>query len=149
MRVIAAIAVLLLAAIVIYYLYDTFRERTQTEKLAEIIHLEDKRSLSGRLKKYLKDEDPVIRARAALAVGRIGGPGSGELLYRMISDGSFDVAATAAFALGLTGDRHYATKLLDVAYDLPSAVGTKAVAATGYLADSSMAEVADRLVEYL
>jgi len=149
LRILAAVAVILLAAIVAYYLYDSLRARTHAEKMAEIIHLEDQRLFSVRLKKYLRADNLDIRARAALAVGRIGGKGSGELLFAMLSDSAIDVAATSAFALGLTDEKEYAPRLLEVAFDLPSAVGAKAVEAAGLLADSSMVEVADQFVEYL
>jgi cyclophilin family peptidyl-prolyl cis-trans isomerase len=149
LRIMAAVAAVLLAAVVVCYLYDTFRERTQTEKLAEIIHLEDRRLLSNHLKKYLQDESPIVRSRAALTVGRIGGEGSGGLLFPLLTDTVLEVAATAAFALGLTGEQQYAAKLLDTAFNLPSSVGAKAVEAAGRLADSSMTDIADRLVDYL
>lgn len=149
LRILAAVALVLLVAIAGYYLYDSFRTRTQAEKMAQIIHLEDKRLLSNQLKKHLSDDNPDIRARAALAAGRIGGTGSGKLLLAMLSDSAIDVAAMSAFALGLTGEKQYAVPLLDVALDLPSAVGAEAVEAAGRLADSNMVEVADQLVRYL
>jgi len=149
LRILAVVLLVLLVVFAGYYLYSSLRPRTKTEKMAEIIHLEDQRLLSDRLKKYLRNKDPEIRARTALAIGRIGGEGSGKLLYEMVSDSSIDVAAMSAFALGLTGEKEFSITLLDLAFDLPSAIGAKAVEAAGRLADSSMADVADELVQYL
>ena len=145
LKIYAALALVLLAAAAVFYLYDALKPPTQTEKMAEIIHLEDQRLFSDRLKRFLNDNDMDIRARAALAIGRIGGEGSGELLFVMLSDSAIDVAVTSAFALGLTGEKEYAARLLDVAFDLPSAVGAEAVEAAGRLADSSMTTLPNRL----
>lgn len=138
-----------LFAIAAYYLYDNMRERTIPEMLAEIIHIEDSRQLTNDLRSYLEHPNSQIRARAALAVGRIGAPEAGHLLYGMVGDNSIDVAAKAAFALGLTGEKEYAVKLADIAFDLPSAVGVKAIEAAGRLADSSSTEVIEILPQYL
>ncbi|HWR83631.1 MAG TPA: peptidylprolyl isomerase [Candidatus Deferrimicrobium sp.] len=132
-----------------YYLYDNLRPVSKIDKLARIMHLEDQRLLSDRLRKFLRDEDPEVRARAALAIGRIGGKGSGELLVDMLGDNAMDVAVTAAFALGISGEKQFASRLLEAAFDLPSAITAEAVEAAGRLADSTMPEVADGLVKYL
>ena len=133
LRIHAALVLILLTAVLAYYLYDRLKPPTHAEKLADIIHLEDQRQLSERLKEYLHDSDPVVRSRAALAVGRTGGQGSGELLFGMLFDSSIDVAAMSAFALGLSGEKDYALQLLDMASDLPSAVAARAVEAAGRL----------------
>jgi cyclophilin family peptidyl-prolyl cis-trans isomerase len=148
-RTVGAIIVLLLLIVVVYYIYDMVRIRTTSERLAEIIHIEDTRQLTSALKEYLGDANPVLREKAALAVGRIGAPGSAGLLYPMLGDSSFDVASTAAFAIGLTSEKDYAGKLLEVAFDLPSVVGAAAVASAGRLADSSMTDVIEQLTQYL
>ncbi len=145
----AAFLAIFILVIIGYYLYDRFRERSINERLAELIHEEDRRTLSSKLKGYLEDSDPEVRARAALAIGRIGGKDSGPLLYEKTREDVIDVAAAAGFAIGLTGQKEYAARLLDVAFDLPSAVGAMAVASAGRLADSSMTEAADLLVGYL
>ncbi|MGH8015354.1 MAG: HEAT repeat domain-containing protein, partial [Candidatus Zixiibacteriota bacterium] len=123
-----------------YFVYDTFRTRSLTEKLAEIVHTEDLRKLTRTLQNYLKDDDPKVRERAALAIGRIGGSEGAKLLFELISnDASIDVTSTAAFALGLSGAKQYAGQLLEIAYDLPGRVGAQAVLAAGRLSDSSSA----------
>ncbi|MDH4155829.1 MAG: HEAT repeat domain-containing protein [candidate division Zixibacteria bacterium] len=149
LRRLAAAVVVILAAAVAYYVWDTFREKSTAEKLAEIIHDEDRRELSGRLETYLHCTDPEVRGRAALTVGRIGQKGSGKLLIDMVTDSSLDVASQAAFALGLTREKGYASQLMDMVPDVPSAVAMRLVEAAGRLADSTMYDVANQLVEAL
>jgi len=149
LRKFAAIVAVLLFAAFAYFLYETFREKTRAEMLAEIIHQEDQRVLSAKLTEYLRNDSPEIRKRAALAIGRIAAPKSGQHLIEILDDPSLDVVSTAVFALGLTGQSRYALQLLEIAHDLPSAVTAKAVEAAGRLADSSMTETAEALVDYL
>lgn len=142
LRTAGIVVFVILALLVGYFLFDTFRERSLNEKLAEIVHFEDRRLSSKRLHQYLKDEDPKVRQRAALAIGRIGAKEGVPLLFDLISiDPSIDVAATAAFAIGLTGDKQYSSKLLDIAYDLPGRVAAQAVRSAGRLCDSTMQSV--------
>jgi cyclophilin family peptidyl-prolyl cis-trans isomerase/HEAT repeat protein len=136
------------AAVTAYFMYDNFRTRTTTEKLASIIHDEDTRVLSSRLEGYLKDDSLNIRERAALAIGRIGGPKAAELLYQLLSDESIDVASTAAFALGLTGESSYAKKLADEAEAMPGVVTANAVLSAGRLSDST-SNIQDQLTSFL
>ena len=141
--------VIILFVVTAYYLYDNFRERTQAEKIAEIIHLEDSRVSSEKLQKYLNNPDMELRARATLAVGRIADRKSPTILYNLLSDSSIDIAVTAAFAIGLTGNKESAARLLDRALDLPSAVTARAVESAGRLADTSMVDVIESLAGYL
>lgn len=141
--------VVMLFGIVAYYFYDNFRVKTETELLAQIIHDEDRRELTERLKDFTSSENAKIRSRAALAVGRIGAKGSAPLLFEMIGDASMDVASTAAFALGLTGEKGYAARLMDVINDVPAGVARYIVGAAGRLADSAMVEFSSQLVELL
>ena len=97
--------VIILFAVTAYYLYDNLRERTRAEKLAEIIHLEDSRVLNDKLTKYLDSPDLDLRSRAVLAVGRIADRRSPSILLNLLADTAIDVAVTAAFAMGLTGDK--------------------------------------------
>ncbi|HOD65437.1 MAG TPA: peptidylprolyl isomerase [candidate division Zixibacteria bacterium] len=142
-----AIAVLL--AVAGYYAYDRLTPPTRIDKLAQIIHLEDRRELSGRLKSYLGDSDPAVRARAALAVGRIGGPGSAEPLLDLLADSSWEVAGAAATAIGFCGQPEFALRLLETADNLPPRITARAVESAGRLADTGKAEVIDALLAYL
>ena len=140
--------VLLLAAGV-WFTWSTFKPLTPEEKLAKIIFLENRRDCSKELIEFLSDDSPETRTRAALAVGRIGAPKSGEHLYQLLKDQSLDVASTAAFALGLTSEHDYARKLLEVANDLPTQVAAWAVRSGGRLADSTMTDIGNDIAEYL
>ena len=148
-KTLTIVAGIILIAAVGYYFYETFRTKGVTEKIAEIIHLEDQRQITPQLEKYLHDDSTRVRARAALSVGRIGGQRSGALLIDRIADPSIDVARTAAFAIGLTGLNQYARILAESAGDFPAAVTARAVKSAGRLADTSMADVTATLAEYL
>ncbi len=72
------------------------------EKLARAMKLEDERSEGdGELELLLQDMDGRVRARAALALGRLGSPGNEGLLAPLLADTSPYVRATAAFSLGI------------------------------------------------
>lgn len=142
MNKVKIVGLIIIALLVVYFLFDIFRTQTINEKLAEIVHFEDRRESSRTLHNYLKDDDPQVRQRAALAVGRIGGKDGAQLLFDLISnDASIDAASTAAFAIGLTGEKQFSLKLLEIAYDLPGRVAAQAVLSAGRLADSTMKEM--------
>lgn len=149
LRSLATIVTVFLIAAAAYYLYDLLRVRDSSELIAQVIHEEDRRQLSPLLKDLLRNEDPVVRARAALAVGRIGTPPCCSLLIDLIEHDLLDVARQAAFAIGLTEEKQFAPRLLDIGYDMPAAIGAVIVEAAGRLADSSQSDVADQLVDYL
>ena len=142
------VIVLLLFTTAAYYIYDNFRTRSTEEKLAEIIHLEDSRASVDQFSTYLKDDTITVRSRAALAIGRVGGKNSGKTLFQLITTDVDDVAASAAFAIGLTGESAYAEKLLDVGFEAPSRVGALLVASAGRLADSTNSSVHKLLTSY-
>ena len=148
-RILAGIAIALLLVVIAWYAWDTFRTRSVEERQAAIIHFEDQRYLSRELENYLKDDSVVVRARAAMAVGRIGDRRSGELLAPLLHDESMEVARTAAFAMGLTGDKGLAGPMMDVAGDLPSPVTARVIEAVGRLADSSQTGIAADLLGML
>jgi cyclophilin family peptidyl-prolyl cis-trans isomerase len=79
-------------------------EPTSEDKIARILKREDERALgsggSGELLSHLSDLDGQVRARAALALGRIGGT-DGVAIAALLQDSSPYVRATAAFALGI------------------------------------------------
>ncbi len=71
-------------------------------KLARAMKLEDERSEGdGELELLLQDLDDRVRARAALALGRLGAPSAAGKLAPLLEDPSPYVRATAAFALGI------------------------------------------------
>lgn len=146
---IAAFGAVVLFGVLAYFAYDNFRVRSLPEKLADIIHIEDTREPSEHLEDYLTDDSAQVRARAALAIGRIGGENSGKLLMGILTDPSLEVARTAAFAIGLTGQNQYASSLADTARSLPAAVAARAIKSAGRLADSTVTLVHNRLAGYL
>lgn len=75
---------------------------TAEEKLARIAKLEDERSTGGgELEAMLSDLDGRIRARAALALGRIGVASEAERMASLLADESVYVRETAALSLGI------------------------------------------------
>ncbi len=148
-RYIQRLAAITILVIIGYYLYDVLTPMTTNEKLAQIIHLEDRREFSSRLKKFLQDENSKVRMKTVLAIGNIGAENAGDTLFDMLSDTSWQVSASAAFALGFTGDKQLTWRLLDMAQDAPVPVCVKLVEAVGRLADSSMTDVVADLVEFL
>ncbi|MEK7775540.1 MAG: peptidylprolyl isomerase [Candidatus Zixiibacteriota bacterium] len=132
-----------------YYGWDIVRERSRSEKLATIIHLEDQRKLDEQLFKYLTDNSVEIRSSAALAVGRIGGNGCAEKLFPLLNDDSLSVAIAAAFAIGQTGDKGIALTLAESATDLQPEAAREALISAGRLADTSSQDVRNRLVDFL
>lgn len=66
----------------------------------EIMALEDQRNSTPELLRHLEDSDPAVRARAALAVGRIGRAEDVPRLAPLLGDSDREVRRTAAFALG-------------------------------------------------
>lgn len=148
-RTIAALVAVVLLCVIGYIVYDMTRVLSHDEQLARIIHLEDRRQITTELLGFTAADSSDVRARAMLAIGRIGGPGSGDHLIGHLVDPSIDVASTAAFAMGLIGQKEYAIDLAEMAVDLPSAVTAQAVISAGRLADSTQTEVAELLSGFL
>ena len=74
-----------------------------SEKLGEIASLEDLRAASSVVARFLADEDPVVRSRAALALGRIQDTSSVRDVLPLAGDASPEVRSSVAFALGQIG----------------------------------------------
>lgn len=76
------------------------------DKLFRIAYWEDSRSHDSLLlgPEYLGDPDPEIRARAALAIGRIGGDFYNRGLVSQLADTAPAAAEAKFFAAGLLGD---------------------------------------------
>jgi len=78
----------------------------------EITALEDRRDPSPALHAYLDDPRAPVRARAALAVGRIGIPEDVSVLAPLLEDTNVDVRRAAAFGLGEIEDTTAAKPLV-------------------------------------
>src|SRR6266540_1567424 len=93
-----------------------------------LVELEDRRAFDqGLLASAVAAPDPAIRARAALAVGRIGDERGGPLLHPLLSDKSGQVRAMAAFGLQLLGDAGATADLLPLLADADASVASAAV----------------------
>ena len=68
---------------------------------AVLLAAEDRRDLSDDLLRLAGSEDPIVRARSALAIGRVGIPAGLGHLMEMCSDPDARVRALAAFGVGL------------------------------------------------
>lgn len=88
-----------------------------SEAIDEIAQIEDARTdPAGALVEHLRQGAALVRARAAMALGRMPVRVPGELataaLCEALSDGDVDVRHAAAFALGMRGDDEAAGVLL-------------------------------------
>ena len=79
-------------------------EDSRIDKLARILRAADRRIVDDDLHALLADEDPTVRARAALALGQIAEPSSIPDLEKAATDSSDATRASAAFAMGLIAD---------------------------------------------
>ena len=110
------------------------------QRVAWILRLEAQRWLAdpavpaADLRRLVADDMPVVRRRAALAVGRIGLPDGIVLLAPLLNDPDVDVRASAAFALGLTGDAGAAAALRAALADTDARVRGRVADALGLIA---------------
>jgi len=94
--------------------------------------LEAQRSLgNGKLKRFLSDPDPRVRARAALAVGRIRDAGGIALLSPLIKDRSPAVKASVLLALGLVREDRHLEAMNALTQDPDALLRQRAVEALG------------------
>lgn len=82
-----------------------------SETLVRITAWEDRREATPELVALLRDGDPAIRGRAALALGRIGRAADVSALQPLLADKSAEVRRWAAFALGEIEDSTAASPL--------------------------------------
>jgi HEAT repeat protein/cyclophilin family peptidyl-prolyl cis-trans isomerase len=87
----------------------------------------------------LRDPDANVRARAALAVGRVRMTAGTPLLTAALDDEAAGVRAMAAFALGLVDDADALGPLQRVLTDPALEVRTRAVEALGLIGDAAAA----------
>lgn len=106
------------------------------DALRSIAIAEDQRRWAdGELKRFLGHADPVVRARAALAVGRLQDSVTVADLAPLTRDASAEVRREAAFALGQIGHRSAREPLEAALADPDTAVVTLAIEALGKLGD--------------
>ena len=81
------------------------QEQGVVSDLAQLLALEDRRDLDmGALRRAARHPEPLVRSRAATAIGRIGDRSGTPLLLGLLSDPDSTVRAEAAFALGQLRD---------------------------------------------
>jgi cyclophilin family peptidyl-prolyl cis-trans isomerase/HEAT repeat protein len=113
---------------------------SRMEILARILVLEDSRSLGdGSLQGFLRNDDPAVRRRAALAAGRIGDPLVLPLLLPRLKDAEVEVRRTTAFALGLIGNPEAGPALIEALNDPDAAMRGRAAEALGRVGQKSAA----------
>jgi len=105
-------------------------------KFARILRAADRRVVDEDLRALLADEDPAVRASAALALGQIGEPSSLPDLEKAAADPTAETRASAAFALGLIADVSAQTVLTQLALDPSPKVRAAAAEAVGRLHDA-------------
>ncbi len=118
--------------------------------LAEILRLEDRRSAGeGRLRMLTgPEQDAATRARAALALGRIGPPAARpEDLASLMGDPDASLRGMAAFALGEMEDPGAVPLLLGAIGDEDARVRAHAAEALGKIPDPSVIPRLDPLIE--
>jgi cyclophilin family peptidyl-prolyl cis-trans isomerase/HEAT repeat protein len=94
---------------------------------AKLLELEDRRLFdAAALSAAAADPDPAQRARAALALGRIGDERALPLLRRLASDRSAEVRRPAAFAAGILGEPALVESLVPLLADPDAAVAAQA-----------------------
>jgi len=141
--------IIILGLIAIFYFDLLGLSKSKEATLASIIAAEDTRRVTGKFDDYINDPDPDIRARAALAIGRIGDTDAARALFVMLEDSVAEVAETAAFAIGLTGERRFAANLLDVCSDFKPELLAMCIRSVGFLSDSGMTDVNELAASYL
>ena len=97
----------------------------------------------------MKDTEPRIRRRAALAIGRVGLTDGIPALSAALADGDPDVRAMSAFALGLIGDKAAEAPLTALLADPAPLVRGRAAEALGLIdATGAAAAIGKVAAEY-
>ncbi len=92
--------------------------------LAQLLQLEDTRQFDlTTLRSETQNPDSLIRAQAALAIGRIGDRAGTPLLLPLLSDADTTVRTDAAFALGLLRDTAAVAELASRVTGFPAVAG--------------------------
>ena len=97
----------------------------------------------------VRDGDPRVRRRAALAIGRVKAKAGVPLLVSTLLDTDPDVRAMAAFALGLIGDGSAEAALVPLLTDASPRVRGRAAEALGLIgAKGAAAAIGQMVAEY-
>ena len=107
------------------------RAMVGAEKLRLIAALEDVRADASVVAAFLVDEDAIVRARAALALGRLQDTTSVPALGMLLNDPSDEVRTNVAFALGQMYSASSTAHLISLASDESDEVKAAAIEALG------------------
>jgi HEAT repeat protein/cyclophilin family peptidyl-prolyl cis-trans isomerase len=105
--------------------------------LRAIAITEDQRRYDAELKRFLADPSPAVRARAALAVGRLQDSTTVADLLPLLNDSSAEVRREAVFALGQVGQRSARVPIQGRLTDPDPETVDLAIEALGKLGDKS------------
>jgi cyclophilin family peptidyl-prolyl cis-trans isomerase/HEAT repeat protein len=101
----------------------------------ELLALEDRRAFDlSTLDSAARSADVALRARAALALGRIADERGRPFLAGLLSDAEASVRSSAAFAAGIAGDPTLTTDLAPLLADPDPKVASEAAWSVGFLA---------------
>jgi HEAT repeat protein len=94
--------------------------------------------------RLLSDDEPRVRRRAALAIGRVALAEGVPPLVRLLTDTDPEVRQMAAFALGLIGDKAARAPLVAALADASPLVQGSAAEALGLIGDATAADAIGR-----
>ncbi len=141
--------IIILGAVAVLY-FDLLNLKYKKEAaIAAILADEDQRRTSDRMILSLTDPDPEICTYAALAIGRNDDIPAVDKLFGLIQDSSETVAEAAVFSIGISGEKSFATRLLDMAPDLEPDRLALVIQSVGRLSDTSMTDVIAEIATYL
>ncbi|MGI8670071.1 MAG: HEAT repeat domain-containing protein, partial [Aridibacter sp.] len=106
------------------------------EQLLQIVKAEDELRYDKILEDLMKDKNPSVRKRAALAAGRIGDEKAIPFLATVLEKDSDDIRQTAAFALGEIESIKGADAILRILsdYEIGHSIRSSAIEAAGKIA---------------
>jgi cyclophilin family peptidyl-prolyl cis-trans isomerase/HEAT repeat protein len=121
-------------------------ETSRIQKMSAILNAEERREAGGAIADGLRDADPGVRRRAALAAGRVGDRALVPALGDRLGDTVVEVRQMAAFALGLVGDAAAGDRLVAALKDGDAAVRARAAQALGRLGEPRHAAAVTQMV---
>ena len=111
------------------------------DSLSNLALWEDARvTEGGKLFRYLRSEDPLIRRRAVEVIGRIQDPSDASHLYELLRDDDPAVVEETLFALGQIGSEETAGSLINFCQEAPAGQIVLAVEALGKLGGDKATE---------
>jgi len=117
-----------------------------SERLERIAALEDLRADPVVVAEFLRDADPLVRSRAAMAMGRIQDATAVEDLVQALKDKLPEVRESAAFALGQIGSPSATKALIGRLADKSPEVRVAAAEALGKVGDRNGVKRLSRLL---